>query len=129
MSVTVANFYELLDELFNDIDENSSEMKWRTYINRSYYATFHQLKLEMQKAGININQYKTGTHNNLYLVLDEMAKQDISVRKLALQFKDFLKKRHKADYDLEGRITWEDVAIVQRYNKNLPKLIEKYIIS
>lgn len=108
MSVTTTDLHETVNQLFGDIDSTSSEALWRAYINRSYYAVFHELRLAMEQAGINTNQYKTGTHDNLYRILDEMAVRDKSIKKLALQFKDFLKKRHQSDYKLHEHITWTD---------------------
>lgn len=127
MSVTTTDLYETINIMFRNIDNTSSEALWRAYINRSYYAVFHQLRLAMEQAGISTNQYKTGTHDNLYMILDEMAEKDKLIKKLALQFKDFLKKRHKSDYKLHEHITWTDVAMAQKYTQELPKLIAKHI--
>jgi|GEM_PF-2442910 len=127
MSVTTTDLHETVNQLFADIDNTSSEALWRAYINRSYYAVFHELRLAMEQAGINTNQYKTGTHDNLYMILDEMAAKDKPIKKLALQFKDFLKKRHQSDYKLHEHITWTDVVMAQKYARELPELIAKYI--
>lgn len=127
MSVNTINLYETLDVLFDGINEQTPEGVWRAYINRSYYIIFHELRLAMENANIYTNQYKTGTHDNLYMILDEMANENKSVRKLALQFKDFLKKRHKADYHLKETISWHDVRQAQTYLNELPKLIAIHI--
>ncbi|OBX51475.1 hypothetical protein [Moraxella nonliquefaciens] len=127
MSVTTTDLHETVNQLFGDIDSTSSEALWRAYINRSYYAVFHELRLAMEQADISTNQYKTGTHDNLYRILDEMAVRDKSIKKLALQFKDFLKKRHQSDYKLHEHITWTDVVMAQKYARELPELIAKYI--
>lgn len=127
MSVTTTDLHKSIDILFGNIDKTSSEALWRAYINRSYYAVFHELRLAMEKAGIDTNRYKTGTHKNLYFILDEMSMTDKNIRKLSLQFKDFLTRRHKADYDLQARISWGDIMITQKYKKELPNLIKMYL--
>lgn len=129
MSVTTTDLHETINLLFSNIDEKSPESLWRAYINRSYYAVFHELRLAMEMAEIDTNQYKTGTHDNLYMILDKMAEKDKPIKKLALQFKDFLKKRHKSDYKLHEHVTWMDVAMTQKYVQELPKLIAKHIKS
>lgn len=127
MAVSIQDWHKMIDEMFINMNEQSSEIVYRSYINRSYYAVFHELILAMETVGININQYKTGTHNNLYLILDKMSMTDNNLRKLSLQFRDFLKKRHKADYDLQARISWGDIIVVQKYKKELPVLIKMCI--
>lgn len=129
MPVNITDLHRVINDLFISMDDKSSEAIWRAYINRSYYVIFHELKLAMENAGIDTNRYETGTHNNLCVILDDMAKHDKSVQKLALQFKDFLTKRHLADYELSKTMTWYDVKQVQKYLKELPEIIANHIKS
>lgn len=89
MSVTTTDLHETVNQLFGDIDSTSSEALWRAYINRSYYAVFHELRLAMEQADISTNQYKTGTHDNLYRILDEMAVRDKSIKSWRCNLKIF----------------------------------------
>ncbi|UNU73286.1 hypothetical protein LU293_09510 [Moraxella nasovis] len=127
MTVNINDLHKCIDEMFININEQSSESQMRAYINRSYYAVFHELKMAMESVGIDINQYKTGTHNNLCLILDDMKNQNKSIQKLALQFRDFLTQRHNADYDLDKNITWHHVKVIMQYKQNLPSLIKEHI--
>ncbi|MFB6349498.1 hypothetical protein ACFBZI_08695 [Moraxella sp. ZJ142] len=127
MSVDIDDLHRCIDALFADIDEQSAESLFRAYINRSYYAVFHELRFTMQQANCGINRYHTGTHNNLCQTLDDMAKDNKAIQKLAMQFRDFLTKRHHADYELQTTVTWYDVKQAQQYRQNLPKIIQEHI--
>lgn len=127
MAIDVNDLQTYIDNMFVNINEWSSESEFRAYINRSYYAVFHELRMAMETANIDINQYKTGTHNNLCLILDDMKRQNKSMQKLAMQFRDFLTQRHNADYDLNKNVTWQHVKIAMQYKQNLPLWIKEHI--
>ena len=127
MSVSIQELHQCVAGLFADVSDKSSESVYRAYINRGYYATFHELKKAMKDVGISTYQYNTGTHNNLCMILDAMSANDKSVQKLAIRFRDFLTKRHHADYELQKTITWHDVKQVQKYLDDLPSMIATHI--
>lgn len=129
MSVRVQDFIIFVNDL-SDIDETSHECVFRTYINRSYYAIFHYLKSHIDNHLPHYDlsdtgTYKTGTHNRIYWVLEDLSKTNKSAKKLAMQFRDFLDKRHKADYNLTATVTYYDVMQCQKYLANMPKLIDE----
>lgn len=127
MSVNIDELHEVIDDIFADINQNSSEALFRFYISRSYYAVFHELRLAMKRASIDIEQYQTGTHRNLCFILDDLSKQNPKIRQIAFKFSDFLDKRHKADYDLNNKVSWFDVQMAQNYKAKLPILIKENI--
>lgn len=66
----------MLSEL---IDEHSDEHLLRAYINRSYYAVYHECKMHIEANFtdynlLDIGTFKTGTHKRIYFVLEELAK-------------------------------------------------------
>ncbi|WP_049237266.1 hypothetical protein [Moraxella canis] len=127
MSICVDDFCSFINAAFANMDENSSEIIHRSYINRSYYAIFHNLRLVMNNAGIATDKFKTGSHQNLFYSLDELAKNDKNLRKIAIKYRNFLTLRHKADYALDDDIEWHDVKQVQKYLDDLPSMIATHI--
>lgn len=127
MSICVDDFCSFINAAFANMDENSSEIIHRSYINRSYYAIFHNLRLAMNNAGIATDKFKTGSHQNLFYSLDELAKNDKNLRKIAIKYRNFLTLRHKADYALDDDIEWYEVRCAIKHSKDLPDLIRQHV--
>lgn len=129
MPVSTEDIKTAIDGLFSQMNKDSSEAVFRAYINRSYYYIYHQAKLAIEQGNFgnfdlsNKGTFKTGTHNRIYEVFLECGKTDRNSQILAFKFRDFLSKRHKADYELNGEITWYDVLACKNYLDAIPKLL------
>lgn len=68
----------------------------------------------------------TGSHKRVFLVFEEIAELTDSkaAKKLALQFTDFLTKRHKADYKLNESFSNGEYAQCLRYAERIPELAQ-----
>lgn len=130
MAISINELRQVPDDIIKTIDEQSSEVVFRAYINRSYYAIYHECKNYIET---NLTQYdlsddgtfKTGTHNRIYLTLEDLGKTNKEARRLALKFDYFLAKRHKADYKLDETITWYDVLECKKYFETIPNLLKE----
>ena len=130
MAVDIQSLQSSADGLFATLANNSDEVNKRVCISRSYYAIFHIIKqyIEQHLAQYPMGKdcaFKTGVHNQIYLILADFAQQtnDKSIKKLALQFKDFHTKRCQSDYELEQDISDYDVQMAKKYYENIPNLL------
>ncbi|UXZ04929.1 hypothetical protein [Moraxella nasicaprae] len=135
MAVDIQDLKLSLDGLFALLDSSSGESDKRAFISRSYYVIFHIVKQYIEQ---NLPQYaigknsdgvfKTGVHNQLYLVLVDYAEQtnNKNFQKLALQFKDFHSRRCQSDYELEKNISDYDVKIAKKYYESIPNLLDNF---
>lgn len=130
MAISIDELRQVPIDMITVMDEKSSEAVFRTYVNRSYYAIYHECKNYIET---NLTQYdlsndgtfKTGTHKRIYFILEELGKTDKKSRSLALKFKDFLAKRHKADYQLNDKVTWYEVLECKKYFESIPNLLKE----
>lgn len=122
--------------LFPVVDAQSDEAIKRAYTNRCYYVIYHELKniletkfkYDLSDKG---NFGKMGSHIRVYEAINDLLSRDknnINLRSLAMKFRDFLTKRHKADYDLLENFNEYDLKQIQGYYIEIPLLIAKIII-
>ena len=135
MSVTINELKQAIDHLFPDPKNITEEAIQRACINRHYYLIYSTM-LEVIRD--NFSQYdmsrdgsfkNTGSHNRVFLVFEEIAEQKDSkvAKKLALQFTDFLTKRHKADYKLDETFSSGEYAQCLRYADRIPELAQALV--
>lgn len=133
MSVQYQDLCNVINVLFKDLNKNSEEAILRAYVNRSYYAIYHYVKqyIEQNQKKFDLSDngsFKTGSHHRIVLVFEELCEHPTlikadqqKVRKFYMQFKDFLSKRHLADYQLDKDVEYTDVAQCMKYFNELPK--------
>ncbi len=126
----------VVNELFPNPTNITNEAMQRAFVNRSYYVIYHQLlsmieqyypQFDMSDNGEFGN---TGSHNRIFLALKELMESDKSnknMQMLAYKFRDFLSKRHKADYKLDDTFSEMEYRQVLRYVEKIPLLINKVI--
>ena len=135
MSVTLDELKQAIDHLFPDPKNITEEAIQRACINRHYYLIYSTMLAVIRD---NFPQYdmsrdgsfkNTGSHNRVFLVFEEMAEQKDSkvAKKLALQFTDFLTKRHKADYRLDENFSSGEYAQCLRYADRIPELAQALV--
>lgn len=112
------------------IDEHSDEHLLRAYINRSYYAIYHECKMYIETNFTDYDlsdtgTFKTGTHKRIYFILEDLGKVNKKAYSLALKFDDFLAKRHKADYKLNDEINYADYIQCKKYFETMPNLLKE----
>lgn len=71
----------------------------------------------------------TGSHDRVFRVFEDLAELTDSkaAKKLALQFTDFLTKRHKADYKLDESFSSGEYAQCLRYIDRIPELAQALV--
>lgn len=132
MTVSIDELRKIPDDMIKVMNEQSSEAVFRSYINRAYYCIYHQAKFSIEQGNFgnfdlsDKGTFKTGTHNRIYEVFLECGKSNTKAKILAFKFRDFLSKRHKADYKLNEKITWYDVLECKKHFEVIPKLLEEY---
>lgn len=135
MSINESHLKSAIEELFCNLNTNSSEELFRAYTNRTYYYIFHLVKnilieyypqYSLSKKGV----FKTGTHQNIVQTLEDLAQKSNNkdIKKLSIQFKYFLSKRHDADYDLEKNFHEYEFKQVKRYFETMPNLIQECLV-
>lgn len=112
------------------INEHSDEHLLRAYINRSYYAIYHECKIYIEAKFKNYDlsdagTFKTGTHKRIYFILEDLGKTNKKAYSLALKFDDFLAKRHKSDYKLNDEINYADYIQCKKYFEVIPNLLKE----
>lgn len=112
------------------INEHSDEHLLRAYINRSYYAIYHECKIYIEAKFKNYDlsdtgTFKTGTHKRIYFILEDLGKTNKKAYSLALKFDDFLAKRHKSDYKLNDEINYADYIQCKKYLEVIPNLLKE----
>ncbi len=122
----------VVSELFPNPQTIKNEPMQRAYINRSYYMIYHQLLAMMEQNYPNLDMSdngdfgNTGSHNRVFLALKElMQNNDKNMQMLAYKFRDFLSKRHKADYKLDDDFSDTEYQQVLQYVEQIPLLIKK----
>ncbi|WP_367109577.1 hypothetical protein [uncultured Psychrobacter sp.] len=135
MSVTIEDLKQAIDYLFPNPKEIKEEAIQRACINRHYYLIYYTMLIIIKD---NFPQYdmsrngsfnNTGSHNRVFLVFEEIAELTDSktAKKLALQFTDFLTKRHKADYKLDETFSSGEYAQCLRYAERIPELAQALV--
>ncbi|MPX18294.1 hypothetical protein CPI31_01490 [Moraxella catarrhalis] len=131
MAISINELRQVPDEMIKTMNEQSSEAVFRAYINRTYYCIYHQAKCSIEQGDFgnfdlsDKGTFKTGTHNRIYEVFLECGKTNTKAKILAFKFRDFLNKRHKADYQLTDKITWYDVLECKKYFETIPTLLKE----
>lgn len=126
MRATVAN-------LFEHLDKNSKEGLRRAYTNRTYYVIYHELRIFLEKTcDYDLSDKgefgNMGSHVRVYEAFNDMLSKDKSnkaLRSIALKFRDFLLKRHKADYNLEEDFSEYDLKQIEKYYQDIPNLVSQ----
>ena len=132
MSVTIEDLKQAVDSLFPNPKAITEEVLQRACINRHYYLIYHRVLTVIRN---NFPQYdmsrdgsfnNTGSHKRVFCVFEEIAELTDSKasKKLALQFTDFLTKRHKADYKLDENFSSGEYAQCLRYVERIPELAQ-----
>ncbi len=135
MSVTLDELKQAIDHLFPDPKNITEEAIQRSCINRHYYLIYSTMLAVIRE---NFPQYdmsregsfnNTGSHNRVFLVFEEIAELTDSktAKRLALQFTDFLTKRHKADYKLDKTFSSGEYAQCLRYVERIPELAQALV--
>lgn len=135
MSVTLDELKQAIDSLFPNAKAITAEAVQRACINRHYYLIYYTMlnvikdnfpQYDMSRDGSFKN---TGSHDRVFRVFEEMAEQRDSkaAKKLALQFTDFLTKRHKADYKLDETFSSGEYSQCLRYAERIPELAQELI--
>lgn len=132
MTVNCDELSLLVDELFVCINPHSKEAVFRAYINRSYYVIYHYCKnyIETHLPQYKLTDdgtFKTGTHNRIFLVFEDLAKHNHKARALSIKFRDFLDKRHRADYQLADTIGYYDYMQCKKHFETIPKLLNALV--
>lgn len=130
MAVSKEDLRQTAIMLSNLIDEYSDEHLLRAYINRSYYAIYHECKIYIEANFTDydlsdIGTFKTGTHKRIYFILEDLGKINKKAYSLALKFNDFLAKRHKSDYKLNDEINYVDYIQCKKYFETIPNLLKE----
>ncbi len=122
----------VVNTLFPKPQTIKDEATQRAFVNRSYYVIYHKLlamieqhypHLDMSDSG---NFGNTGSHNRVFLALKELMQDNgKDMQMVAYKFRDFLSKRHKADYKLDDDFSDTEYQQVLRYVEQIPLLIEK----
>lgn len=121
---------QAVDHLFPNPKTIEDEAIQRACINRHYYLIYYMMlnvikdnfpQYDMSRDGSFNN---TGSHKRVFLVFEEIAEltESKAAKRLALQFTDFLTKRHKADYRLEENFSSGEYAQCLRYADRIPEL-------
>ncbi|MES1964787.1 hypothetical protein M0N77_05500 [Psychrobacter sp. AH5] len=135
MSVTIEDMKQAVDHLFPNPKTIEDEAIQRACINRHYYLIYYMMlnvikdnfpQYDMSRDGSFNN---TGSHKRVFLVFEEIAEltESKAAKRLALQFTDFLTKRHKADYRLEENFSSGEYAQCLRYADRIPELAQALI--
>ena len=135
MSVTIEGLKQAVDQLFPNPKAITEEAIQRACINRHYYLIYYAMLIVIKD---NFPQYdmsrdgsfsNTGSHNRVFCVFEEMAEQEgsKSAKKLALQFTDFLTKRHKADYKLDENFSSGEYTQCLNYANRIPELAQALV--
>lgn len=129
MAVNERDFRQTAIMLSDLIDEHSDEHLLRAYINRSYYAIYHECKtyIETNFTDYDLSDtgtFKTGTHKRIYFILEDLGKINKKAYSLALKFDDFLAKRHKSDYKLNDKINYVDYIQCKKHFETIPNLLK-----
>lgn len=79
MAVNEQDLRQTAIVLSNLINEHSDEHLLRAYINRSYYAIYHECKIYIEAKFKNYDlsdtgTFKTGTHKRIYFILEDLGK-------------------------------------------------------
>lgn len=126
---------QAVDHLFPNPKTIEDEAIQRACINRHYYLIYYMMlnvikdnfpQYDMSRDGSFNN---TGSHKRVFLVFEEIAEltESKAAKRLALQFTDFLTKRHKADYRLEENFSSGEYAQCLRYADRIPELAQALI--
>lgn len=131
MTVSIDELRRVPDDMMKVMNEQSSEAMFRAYINRAYYCIYHQAKCSIEQGDFGCfdlsdkGTFRTGTHKRIYEVFLECGKTNTNAKTLALKFRDFLNKRHKADYQLSDKVTWYEVLECKKYFETIPDLLKQ----
>ena len=135
MSVTIEDLRQAVDSLFPNPKSITEEALQRACINRHYYLIYYKM---LSVISDNFPQYdmsrdgsfnNTGSHKRVFCVFEEIAELTDSkaAKRLALQFTDFLTKRHKADYNLDQSFSSGEYAQCLRYVERIPELAQALV--
>lgn len=135
MSVTIEDLKQAVDSLFPNPKAIIEEALQRACINRHYYFIYSTM---LEVINNNFPQYdmgrngsfsNTGSHDRVFRVFEEIAELTDSkaAKRLAMQFTDFLTKRHKADYRLDETFSSGEYAQCLRYADRIPELAQALI--
>ena len=135
MSVTINELKQAIDQLFPNPKDITEEAIQRACINRHYYLIYYTMltvikdnfpQHDMSRDGSFNN---TGSHKRVFLVFEEVAELTDSktAKKLALQFTNFLTKRHKADYKLDENFSSGEYSQCLRYAERIPELAQAMV--
>ena len=135
MSVTLDELKQAIDSLFPNPKAITAEAVQRACINRHYYLIYYAMLIVIKD---NFPQYdmsrdgsfkNTGSHDRVFRVFEEIAELTDSktAKRLALQFTDFLTKRHKADYKLDETFSSGEYSQCLRYAERIPELAQALV--
>ncbi|MGO2339749.1 MAG: hypothetical protein ACTH5M_04015 [Psychrobacter sp.] len=135
MSVTINELEQAINSLFPNPKNITAEAVQRACINRHYYLIYYTMLIVIKD---NFPQYdmsregsfnNTGSHNRVFCVFEDIAELTGSkaAKRLALQFTDFLTKRHKADYKLDETFSSSEYSQCLRYAERIPELAQALI--
>lgn len=135
MSVTINELEQAINSLFPNPKDITEEAIQRACINRHYYLIYYMMLTVIKD---NFPQYdmsrdgsfnNTGSHKRVFLVFEGLAESTNSktAQRLALQFTDFLTKRHKADYKLDESFSKGEYAQCLRYADRIPELAQALV--
>lgn len=135
MSVTINELKQAIDHLFPNPQDITEEAVQRACINRHYYFIYSTMLAVIKD---NFPQYdmgrdgsfsNTGSHDRVFRVFEDIAELTDSktAKRLALQFTDFLTKRHKADYKLDETFSIGEYSQCLRYAKRIPELAQSLV--
>lgn len=135
MSVTINELEQAIDHLFPNPKDIIEEAIQRACINRHYYLIYSTMLMVIKDSfpqydmGRDGSFKNTGSHDRVFRVFEELAEQKDSkaAKKLALQFTDFLTKRHKADYKLDESFSKGEYAQCLRYAERIPELAQALV--
>lgn len=135
MSVSNFDLECAVISLFPDPEAIIDEATQRACVNRKYYMTYHLLlnmideyfpNYDMSNDGMFGN---TGSHNRVYLVLDDIYRNTKckNAQRLSIKFTNFLSKRHKADYKLNEDFSEFDYKQALKFAIDIPELADKIV--
>lgn len=135
MSVTLDELKQAIDSLFPNPETITAEAVQRACINRHYYLIYYAMLIVIKD---NFPQYdmgrdgsfsNTGSHDRVFRVFEDIAELTDSkfAKRLALQFTDFLTKRHKADYKLDESFSSGEYDQCLRYVDRIPQLAQALV--
>ena len=93
-------YIDFADSLLESMpDDEDDELKDRCGISRAYYRAFHRAQAYLNKIGITIDIYGSGSHNRVIQEYKNIGKSNKLWSGIGLDLERLKNQRKRADYD------------------------------